>query len=295
VRRRFLRYLSLLVIGYALQLPGASLWAAFHVHGAQLELVCRIGPLQLVALTLGLCQLAILIVPSARMHAALSAGLGLFVLASAEHVGRAGLSDRLPLLLGALFDDAHGSQFPVFPWASFALSGVGLAGLLKERVSLAHAAWFVAAGALLVALAYVALVSGLAPFDGHWFWRTSPTYFAFRLGLVLMALGLLIRPSDAQRSGAEQESAWSALLARRSLTAYVAHLLLLYGTPFTPNLVYRFGGTLSLVQVSLTFCLIFAATLAITALSDWVERERKVAARYRSVAVVLVGLSLLVR
>jgi uncharacterized membrane protein len=295
VRRRFLRYLSLLVIGYALQLPGASLWAAFHVQGAQLELVCRVGPLQLVGLTLGVCQLAILIVPNARMHAAFSAGLGLAVLASAEYVGRAGLSDRLPLLLGAVFDDAHGSQFPVFPWASFALFGVGLSGLLSQRERLPRAAWFMASGALVVGLAYLGLASGLSPFDGHWFWRTSPTYFAFRLGLVVMALGLLMRSSDGQRRGEEQDEGVYSLLARRSLAAYVAHLLLLYGTPFTLNLVYRFGGTLSLVQVSLMFCLILAATIAITMLSDWVERERRVAARYRSVAVVLLGLSLLVR
>jgi uncharacterized membrane protein len=293
VRRRFLRYLSLIVIGYALQLPGASLWAAFHVQGAQLELVCRIGPLQLVALTLGVCQLLILVVPNARTHAALTAALGLVVLATAEAVGRAGLSDRVPLLIGALFDDAHGSQFPVFPWASFALFGVGLAGVLTQRVRLPHPAWFVALGTLLGVVAYLALVSGLAPFHQHWFWRTSPTYFAFRLGLVVIALGLLCRRGDAQRT--EQPGNLVALLARRSLTAYVAHLLLLYGTPFTPNLVYRFGATLDLAQVSLAFALIFAGTLAMTLLGDWLERERHVAARYKPVGYVLVGLTLLVR
>jgi uncharacterized membrane protein len=291
VRRRFWRYLSLIVIGYALQLPGASVWAAFHVQGAQLELVTRIGPLQLVALTLGLCQLAIFVVPTPRLHAALSTALGLAILISAEAVGRAGLSDRIPLLLGALFDDAHGSQFPLFPWASFALFGVGLAGLLSERTRAPHVAWFIGSGALVVALAYVALESGLAPFDAHWFWRTSPTYFAFRLGLIVIALGLLVRKDDAQRATGD---GLVALLARRSLTAYVLHLLLLYGTPFTPNLVYRLGATLNLAQASVMFGLIFTATLAITALADWLEREQ-VAARYRHAGVLLVGLTLLVR
>lgn len=293
LRRRFLRYASLLAIGYALQLPGASLWAAFHVQGAQLELLCRIGPLQLVALTLGLCQLAILFVPTPRMHAALSAGLALLVLAAAESVGRAGLSDRVPLWFGALFDDAHGSQFPLFPWASFALFGVGFAGFLRELARLPRAAWFVAGGGSMVALAYLALASGLAPFDNYWFWRTSPAYFVFRLGLIVVALGLLVRPGDARRAGREDDL--SALLARRSLTAYVAHLLLLYGTPFTPNLVYRFGGMLNLGQASAAFVLIFASTLAITQLADWLERKREVATRYKRAGFVLVGLTLLVR
>jgi uncharacterized membrane protein len=290
-QRRFVRYLSLLAIGYALQLPGASLWAAFHVHGAQLELVCRIGPLQLVALTLGLCQLAIVVVPTPRLHAALSAALGLAVLAGADVVGRAGLSDRLPLVLGALFDDNHGSQFPLFPWASFALFGVALAGLLRERARPPHMASYMALGGLLVVAAFAALESGLAPFDNHWFWRTSPTYFAFRLGLVVIALGLLVRREDPTRS---DEDGLTALLARRSLTAYVAHLLLLYGTPFTPNLVYRLGATLNLVQVSVTFALIFAATIAITLLLERLEQLQS-APRYRRAGVVLVGLTLLVR
>jgi uncharacterized membrane protein len=295
VRRRFRRYASLIAIGYALQLPGASLWAAFHVQGAQLELVCRIGPLQLIALTLGLCQLAILVVPTPRLHACFCTLLGLVVLVSAEQVGRARLSSRLPLLLGALFDDDHGSQFPLFPWASFALFGVGVAGMLAEfgsRTEPPRAAWFVVPGALVVALAYLALASGFAPFDPHWFWRTSISYFSFRLGLVVIALGLLARPGDAQRAASPGDL--SALLARRSLTAYVAHLLLLYGTPFTPNLVHRWGTTLSLPQVGLACAVIFALTLAITLCFDWIERER-VAVRYRRLGVVLVGLTLLIR
>jgi hypothetical protein len=292
VRRRFLRYASLIAIGYALQLPGASLWAAFHVQGAQLELVCRIGPLQLVALTLGLCQLAILVVPTARLHAGLCALLGLIVLASAEQVGRARLSSRLPLLLGALFDDDHGSQFPLFPWASFALLGVGAAGFLAERARPLRPVWFVAAGALVAALACLALASGFAAFDPHWFWRTSLSYFAFRLGLVVLALGLLARRGDGQRVASPGDL--SAVLARRSLSAYVAHLLLLYGTPFTPNLVHRWGTSLDLVQVGRVCVLIFALTLAITLFFDWIERER-VAVRYRRLGVVLVGLTLLIR
>ncbi len=291
VRRRLWRYLSLLVIGYALQLPGASLWAAFHVQGAQLELVCRIGPLQLVAFTLGLCQLAIFLVPTPRLHAALSAALGLAVLLSSDAVGRAGLSDRIPLLIGALFDDAHGSQFPLFPWASFALFGVALSGLLTQRARLPHMVWFVALGGLLVAAAFAALESGLSPFDNYWFWRTSPSYFAFRLGLVVVMLGLLMRAGDA--TPGEREDL-TGLLARRSLTAYVAHLLLLYGTPFTPNLVYRLGATLNLVQVSVMFALIFAATIAITLLLERLE-QWKAATRYRHAGVLLVGLTLLVR
>src|SRR5688572_30590278 len=60
LNRRLRRYALLLAIGYALQLPGGSLWAALHAQGDKLLLVFRVGPLQLIALTLGACQLAML-------------------------------------------------------------------------------------------------------------------------------------------------------------------------------------------------------------------------------------------
>jgi hypothetical protein len=68
----------------------------------------------------------------------------------------------------------------------------------------------------------------------------------------------------------------------------------LYGTPFTPNLVYRLGATLDLLQASVTFALIFVATIAITLLMERLERLQS-APRYRRAGVVLVGLTLLVR
>lgn len=55
--------------------------------------------------------------------------------------------------------------------------------------------------------------------------------------------------------------------------AYVAHLLLLYGTPVTPNLASSFGKSLGLASASQACALIMAATLGIMWLWHWLERE----------------------
>ncbi|MET0283304.1 MAG: heparan-alpha-glucosaminide N-acetyltransferase domain-containing protein, partial [Polyangiales bacterium] len=69
--KRMRRYTMLIVIGYALQLPGASLLAAFKLRGDALAPVLRVGPLHLIALCLGLCQLLALVLRAPRAHALL--------------------------------------------------------------------------------------------------------------------------------------------------------------------------------------------------------------------------------
>lgn len=293
LRKRLGRYLTLLLIGYALQLPGGSLWAAFHVEGEQLALVCRVGPLQLIALTLGMCQLAILAVPTARRHALLAAGLGLIVMLSATHVCRSGAAANLGRVFGSFVDDSGGSQFPVFPWASFALFGVGCAGFLHQRPHVLRALPFVCVGGLLTVLTYLAFRHGIMIGDRRWFWRASPLYVMFRLGMVLVLLGSMHRRADSSTKAAP--SGLTAALARHSLVAYVVHLLLLYGTPLTPNFARIFATSLSLPTTGLVCAGVLLVTVGATLLWDHLERTKLLTVRYKRVGLVLASLVVLVR
>jgi hypothetical protein len=97
-------------------------------------------------------------------------------------------------------------------------------------------------GATMATFAYTALARGHVLHDiygDHELWHTNPLYVAFRAGAVFAGLGAawLCEPLLARawaRHGAV--TAALSLLARRSLLAYVTHLLVLYGTPFTPAL-----------------------------------------------------------
>src|SRR5687768_8459876 len=66
---RLRRYALLFAIGYALQLPGSSLVKAFQAEGEPLRILLRVGPLQLIALTLLVCQLMVLWIPRSARHA----------------------------------------------------------------------------------------------------------------------------------------------------------------------------------------------------------------------------------
>jgi hypothetical protein len=87
----------------------------------------------------------------------------------------------------------------------------------------------------------------------------------------------------------------TATLARHSLIAYVTHLLLLYGTPLTPNLAHRHGQSLSLLQTGPVTLAILLGTLAVVELWDWLSRERVGTYRLVQAGLTLLGLVMLAR
>jgi hypothetical protein len=274
VHARLRRYAWLVVLGYALQLPGASLLAALRLHGDELSPVLRVGPLHLIALCLTVCQLGALRIESARAHAIVSFVLGVAISAGSPHVYAANAGHAAGRLLGPWLDASTGSLFPIFPWASFAFFGVATGGLLAHRPrELPRSALWVSLGLVLAGSAYLMFLSGIRLSDPKWFWHASPLNTAFRIGLVSCLLGVLHRFAGEPTS--EASPSWTTLLARHSLVAFVVHLLLLYGTPFTPSLNHHFGLRLDAVEVSLVFAAIMLATLlAIRAWASVVHERR---------------------
>lgn len=278
-RARMRRCALLLSIGYALQLPGASPLAIFTATDAQRALIARVGPLHLIAVTLCVAQVLMRLFRSAHLHALAVSALGFAILAATPAIWKSGLSARLGPGLGSWLDHHFGSHFSLFPWASFMLLGAGLGGLISARGERRRGLWITAAGALLAGGSYALFALELAGYEPHWFWYTSPVYVAFRLGLVLLLLGALHWRSDRAAGGGAAKPGALAVLTRRSLAAYVAHLLLLYGTPLTPNLAHRFARRLSLPETGFVFLAVMAATLGIVYLLDLRERAKESAAR----------------
>jgi acyltransferase len=250
--KRMRRYALLILIGYALQLPGASLIAAFKLRGEALAPVLRVGPLHLIALCLGVCQVMALALRDPRVHAALCLALGIAITVASPHV----YSAELPVgpFLRPWLDASTGSLFPIFPWASFSFLGVAVGGALAWRRELPRALVWIGPGVAMAATAYALFLSGVRWSDPKWFWHASPLNTAFRIGLVLALLGLL-------HTFSAREDGWTALLARHSLVAFVAHLLLLYGTPFTPSLHHHFGLRLDAPTTAVVFAIVMGATM----------------------------------
>jgi uncharacterized membrane protein len=247
----------------------------------------------MIAVTLAACQLLALLVPNARRHAQLLLGVAVLVACASPEVYASNAARTLAPFWGAFLDDRGGSQYPLFPNAAFALLGAGMSPLFLHAASRPRGRSLAIFAALLAIALYAAFQAGFIPYERALFWRTSPALTLFRVALVLITLGLCERAGDSIRQ--RGTGGLSATLAQHSLIAYVAHLLLLYGTPVTPSLVKRFAGSLSLVQCSVAWLLVMTLTVAITHGFQWLSRQRVGTVRWLQAGLTLLGLVMLTR
>ena len=106
--------------------------------------------------------------------------------------------DWLPWYLESYVNGVHNLGvpqpwiFPIFPWVALAFAGLAVGFLLLRDNARAHevrtAVWFGIAGAALAGLALVAASYGWPAYFARDFWHTSPDFFLFRVGLLLVIL-----------------------------------------------------------------------------------------------------------
>lgn len=271
LRRRMLRRACVLMtLGYVLQLPKAppSVW----LHDPELLAgALRVGPLQLIGACLLWCELMRTLLPARSQLVSMLGVQAVAVSSSAPVIWKLHASQRGWLPLGTWLDGYAGSLFPFFPWAVFFLLGVvvsfAVVRVLESRRSERQAAWLLTlSGVGSSSAAYLAYANGYTLerwYGQHELWHTSPLYVLFRAGAVLVLLGSLwiLEPlwRGRWRATGTLETVVAAL-SQHSLVAYVVHLLVLYGTPFTTGLIH-YGATLSLLQTSCISLLLIVFTV----------------------------------
>lgn len=155
----------------------------------------------------------------------------------------------------AYFTSEHGSLFPLFPWAGFALAGFIQS---KGAVSSVPTAVF---GALLAFGARHVPVLG---------W--TPAFFLERLGWVVMAAFITSTVLEKICQRTRAATGWLYLAGRESLVVYVMHLMLIHALPWpamSPE--KRIGAT----QPPLVVAGIFVMLLAMSVGAAWVNERRK--------------------
>lgn len=126
---------------------------------------------------------------------------------------------------------ADHATFTLFPWVGFVFAGGACGALIAAADDLKSErrlqAMFAAIGAALLALGYVA--SGRpSMYRGSSFWTTSPTWFAMRVGILMLGLSVVYA---CARLAAHRGIRGEALgrLGRHSLLIYWVHVELVYG------------------------------------------------------------------
>ncbi|MGH7487342.1 MAG: heparan-alpha-glucosaminide N-acetyltransferase domain-containing protein, partial [bacterium] len=284
--RRLGRFGSLVLLGYALHLPGRSVQDFRTLDAAGWQSWLQVDVLQCIGLTLMILQLLVLAARTHERFAILAVGLAISVVATSPLVWAVDWSARLPYSIATYFNAHGGSLFPLFPWSAYIFTGAA-AGCVwarcqaNRRLLLARA---LPIGSPVLILTGLLLESVPISLYGNVdFWKTSPNLFLIRVGGVGLLLGIvgyverrLRIPGRAVRS-----------LAQESLTIYFVHICVLYGSIWGPGMRQWIGPTLAPLP-ALGWILMLLVSMTLMGLGwNRIKRRRPEVSRWVVVSAML--------
>lgn len=283
-RKRVFRYLLIVAIGYALQLPSSSLLPLFRSLPPETwSRVLAVNALQVIGMTLLGCQLVVLAVRDKRSFITFSAVAGVTVVSLGPLFWRTPLEDYLPMGLAAYFTDRTGSLFPIVPWSGFIFAGIVTASLVGDVTRPDRRSqvipWLALAGGALATAAVALDHSGFQPFGEHNFWKTSPWFFLWRMGCilpVLAAFGLLEQWHARWRTGKADGPVLGTVrvMGQESLIIYVGHLVLLYGFMLPWSMDEKWSHSLELAHAIAAFGGLFALMIVLARVWNYLKTQR---------------------
>jgi hypothetical protein len=176
---------------------------------------------------------------------------------------RAASSRLADVLLAYLYGSYPRANFSLFNWSAFLLAGAALGPLAIARSR--PWAWL-GVGVGLLGLGWVIHREGPDIFAYQNFWRTSPAWFAMRLGVCVGVTGLL----QLVPNGAVPALRWLSTLGRQSLVAYIASVELTYGI-----LAYPVRRSLALWSTLVGMVAMVAITWAVAAAWERLQASRR--------------------
>ncbi len=257
--KRIIRILQILAVAYLLHLPEGDFWnIIISRSGEAYKSFINMDVLQLIAVSLLLLQFLFLLIKNNRVYLYVTISAGLAVLISTPFIWQINFSDFLPIELAAIFNNATGSLFPLFPWLAYVFMGSAILQLLLENPDRQPKLliWFFSAGVFMVLAGLIPELLKIETSPYYDFWRTSPNIFFIKFGIVLILLFVF---SELSKRFNYQMKIFS-VFGQESLFIYVAHLLMIYGTGFY-TLQTNMGRSLNWLELFAVYFLMIVLLL----------------------------------
>ncbi len=259
--RRLRRFAFFLMVGYALHYPAANLKGLTMLTAMDWRMFTAVDVLQCIAVTLAALQLLELKIRDSFRFGIICAALAAFFVVLTPPVWR--WAPPLPMALAAYFNPSTGSIFPLFPWfangavgaalgAWYLLGGSGTPGARARRTLLP-------VGTVMLLAALLMRVVVWEPFNAVDLGAGRPSQFLLQVGLVCILLALLASIVDLRPKRIRRLEDF----AQESLTVYVVHVCLVYGSPWNRGLRQMFGSTLAPATVGLFILALWSAMIAL--------------------------------
>lgn len=282
LRKRFERYLLLLVIAYWVQLPQLSLGAVMASSDARLARILKVDALHNIGVTLLIAQVLVYLLRKPRRFAWILSSLAILAVIIAPSLSQLNL-EGVPRAIAGFIQrsgpESHfRSYFPLAPFSAFLLTGIVTAYFLfdeKTRNFKQKAGpWLLGLGILsyIVGQQLTKAIDLEAVLGPHNYWVVGPFFFLVRIGVVWGVLGALATLTMLVPRLLENTPGRTVqILGQETLVIYVSHLFLLYGSPLNKAIARQYKYSLTVAESTLCFL----AVLGVTAALAWVWHQAK--------------------
>jgi uncharacterized membrane protein len=243
------RFFLLLGLGYLLRYPTYKIFDFRYVSETQWKIFFAVDALHLIAF--GLLFILILTYISEKVKVSsitvFSSGAAFFFLMLFV-VREFSWGEILPQFAAGYFTREFGSIFPLFPYAGYVLAGGVLGIILAGNKDIYKESGFMIKllliGSSLIAVSYLlfGIINIYEPQANYWTSRISIVFF--RLGVVLMLNGA-IGFAAAKLNNIPNTI---KLIGRHTLLIYVVHLVIIYGSAWSPGVSRYFKHSLTLFE-----------------------------------------------
>ena len=267
VQRRLRRYGLLLVLGYGLHLPFFSLSKILTTYETSIISITKVDALHVIGVSLLVCQGLVYVFKDRKSVATTLGLLGLGLVLTAPLVWHIPFAEYMPYVFAAYLNSQTGSLFPFIAWSAYLFGGLVTAYLLKPwEADMPKQRDLFRVG--LISIGLVVAARAFSVMDGSVYptitWNSNPAVFMMRLGTIMAFLMVLYQFEQFIRYRAQQQNRpvqggglqAISLMATETLSIYVVHLLILYGSILNQGFIKIIGRTLSVTQAIIVFSLL---------------------------------------
>lgn len=249
LKKGFKRVLLLIGLGYLLRYPTYTIINFSNIEPLQWRIFFAVDTLHLIGFGILFILLIAILSDKFRLNKIFSFGsFALLFFIVSPFLTKIEFSNFLHPFFAGYFNSNNGSLFPLFPWVGYVLWGAVLGALLskKEKIFLNPNFGFTIIGIgfflIIIYQAYLQFDDKIGSFA---LYLSEYSILLLRIGFVLLLSGILALISKNIQTVPEIIKT----IGRHTLSIYVVHSVILYGSAWSPGLSLLIGKVLNPIQI----------------------------------------------